>query len=319
MTKPSSALTTPNMKNLLWFKLAAEMGSMHAAATKLGISQPALSKGIRRLEVYTGLHLLERSAQGVLLTPAGEVLYERAKELQAWNTLFEADIQDLKNIGGALRLGIVPTLTERLLVPTLQTLLNDTKLTVKAHVQLSAALFQMLDAGNLDFVIGAYESKPPSGFQYDHLGQLNSYIVARQGHPLTKTSFTFHDLAQQQWLINPHPISVRKWVEKTLMEETHTQLQPVVEVDTTPSVLSALLANTDLITVLGESTLESTHGKGLTRLPPPAPVWALEIGLFWRRSTTFTQSMNYFRQLIHQRIHHKAITQADYHTKSGNP
>ena len=57
---------------------AIELGSLRAAARRVGVSQPALTKMIRELEQELAAPLLVRSTTGVTPTAQGKVLYERA-------------------------------------------------------------------------------------------------------------------------------------------------------------------------------------------------------------------------------------------------
>ena len=101
---------------MLWFKLVAERGSVHRAAPELGVSQPAVSKAIRRLETSLGLKLFERTARGMLLTEAGRTIYARALQIADWTLGVSADVVDLKAANtGLLRVGVVPAL-EALLI-----------------------------------------------------------------------------------------------------------------------------------------------------------------------------------------------------------
>lgn len=68
-------------KKLRYFVVTAAEGSLHRASTKLHIAQPALSRHIRSLEHEVGTSLFIRSAQGVTLSAAGEVLLADAKRL----------------------------------------------------------------------------------------------------------------------------------------------------------------------------------------------------------------------------------------------
>ena len=54
-----------------------EAGSMHKAAERLGVSQPAISKAIADLEHSVGVRLLERSPRGIQPTQYGRVLIKR--------------------------------------------------------------------------------------------------------------------------------------------------------------------------------------------------------------------------------------------------
>ncbi len=63
------------------FLAVADHGSFTAAAAALGVSQPAVSQHVAKLERELGAMLLERSGRRVLLTPAGEVLLRHARLL----------------------------------------------------------------------------------------------------------------------------------------------------------------------------------------------------------------------------------------------
>lgn len=65
-------------KLVLTFREVARLGSISAAARKLGWTQPALGQQLRRLEKEAGTPLVHRHARGVTLTPAGEVLLGHA-------------------------------------------------------------------------------------------------------------------------------------------------------------------------------------------------------------------------------------------------
>jgi len=59
----------------------ARHGSVTAAARELHYSQPTVTHHIARLETETGAQLLQRVGRGIRLTPAGQLLAERAAEI----------------------------------------------------------------------------------------------------------------------------------------------------------------------------------------------------------------------------------------------
>ncbi|WP_028227386.1 LysR family transcriptional regulator [Paraburkholderia ferrariae] len=61
------------------FVSVIETGSFSAAARRLGVGQPAVSKSVALLEDHLGVRLLLRSTRGLTPTDAGQRLYERAK------------------------------------------------------------------------------------------------------------------------------------------------------------------------------------------------------------------------------------------------
>ena len=59
----------------------ARHGSVTAAAKELHYSQPSVTHHISRLEAETGAQLLQRAGRGIRLTPAGQLLADRAAEI----------------------------------------------------------------------------------------------------------------------------------------------------------------------------------------------------------------------------------------------
>lgn len=76
------------------FRAAADLGTLGRAGVALGISTPAVSKRLRRLETAAGADLLKRSPSGVVLTPAGRRLYPEVRRL-----LDQADVVDGMLVG----------------------------------------------------------------------------------------------------------------------------------------------------------------------------------------------------------------------------
>lgn len=70
-----------DLRKLRHFAVAAAEGSLHRAAVKLCIAQPALSRQIRDLEDEVGAKLFVRSSQGVKLSQAGEILLAEVERL----------------------------------------------------------------------------------------------------------------------------------------------------------------------------------------------------------------------------------------------
>ena len=87
------------------FVRIVERGSMTAAATDLGVSQPAVSKLLRNLEAHAGARLIERNSRALRPTAQGLSLYEAAGgALAVIDAALEGVRSDVAAIGGSLRL-----------------------------------------------------------------------------------------------------------------------------------------------------------------------------------------------------------------------
>src|SRR5918997_2786065 len=83
------------------FLEVAVRGSFSDAAAALDFTQPAVSQHISRLESSLGVRVLERSARGVSLTSAGEVLVREASALLDAARRAEQTVREAGGIGRA--------------------------------------------------------------------------------------------------------------------------------------------------------------------------------------------------------------------------
>jgi len=94
-----------DLTSLAVFVAVAEHGGFSAAAEKLHLTQPAVSKRIAQLEAELGLRLLDRLGRQVLPTEAGTLLLQRARGLLADASDTRRALAALgEGIGGSLRI-----------------------------------------------------------------------------------------------------------------------------------------------------------------------------------------------------------------------
>lgn len=96
------------IRQLEYFRKIAETGSINAAAKLLNMSQPPLSHQLKLLEEELDVRLFDRSRQGVSLTEAGKLLYQRSGELLQFadSAKFEVTQTGRRQV---LRLGMTST------------------------------------------------------------------------------------------------------------------------------------------------------------------------------------------------------------------
>ena len=93
------------------FVHVVETGSFSAAAKRLGIGQPAVSKSIAQLEARLAVRLVLRSTRGLTPTEAGLAFFEKAK-----SAIFDAD--EAYEAADLVRMQIVQRKLETLLQDT---------------------------------------------------------------------------------------------------------------------------------------------------------------------------------------------------------
>ena len=104
---------------LRYFLRVAQCGSFTRAAQELGVSQPALSRSIQRLEEQLGQPVFERHTRHVTLTEAGSLLQSRAQQVFTILEDTKAEITD-DGQSGRVRVGAIPTIAPYFLPKLLQ-------------------------------------------------------------------------------------------------------------------------------------------------------------------------------------------------------
>lgn len=84
-----------DLKSLTVFLAVVDNGSMTTAAEHLGMTQPAVTKTIRKLESELGLPLIERRVRPYRPTPAGHELVTRARDLLGQAESLQASVRDI--------------------------------------------------------------------------------------------------------------------------------------------------------------------------------------------------------------------------------
>lgn len=143
------------------FALVASLASFTRAAEATGSTQPAVSLKLKRLELFLGCKLVERTPRAVRLTEAGETFLVRAKALLAAN---RHALSMTATPASRLRLGVsdhaagseLPILLSRLSE-------GDPALALEIRVGLSQELLEAFDKGQFDAVIVRQERSHRGG------------------------------------------------------------------------------------------------------------------------------------------------------------
>lgn len=149
-----------SLRQLQYLVAVAEAHSFRRAAEACHVSQPSLSAQVAEAERALGVRLFERDRRRVLVTPAGEVLLERARRvLLGADDLLEAARRHADPLSGTVRIGVIPTVGPYLLpraTPALRKSLPG--LLVLWEEDRTATLVRRVTAGELDAALLAREA-----------------------------------------------------------------------------------------------------------------------------------------------------------------
>jgi LysR family transcriptional regulator, regulator of abg operon len=181
---------------------AVDEGSLRAAARRVGVSQPAMTKMIRELEVELETTLLTRSIKGVIPTPQGSVLVEQARK--ALRELDDAVVRiDHLNgrMVGELGIAAVPLAVLLLIPETLRTFGREfPDIQLRIREELYIAELRDLRQGEIDVALGPIPEPLPAGeFHVESLMPIQMAVVVGRASPLAQAT-SLEDLLQARWV-----------------------------------------------------------------------------------------------------------------------
>lgn len=138
------------LRHLEFFVAVAEERHFGQAAARLGMTQPPLSQGLKRLEQRFGVRLFERDARGVRITDAGKALLPPAMDLVDAAQEFVAEAAAWST-EPALRIGIAADVED--LAAAVVTAVARPGLTIQPHVGGSVDLVDRLKDADLDLAL----------------------------------------------------------------------------------------------------------------------------------------------------------------------
>jgi DNA-binding transcriptional LysR family regulator len=169
------------------FLIVVEEGSLHRAAARLRISQPALSRQMQTLEHELGGRLLERRATGVSPTAGGQTLAKTMGTLLASYDLAMRDTRRaLRGETDPVRIAYLPLFAKQYLCGPLREVRRSHRETVLRLVNLSPGKqITALRAGEIDIGITNESGELLAGEFYTRkLAELGSYIALPEEHRL---------------------------------------------------------------------------------------------------------------------------------------
>lgn len=171
------------LRHLRGFVAVAEELNFRAAAERLHLSQPPLSRTIAQFEDLLGRVLFERSRQGVALTAAGAALLPRARRLL---DAFEKALTDLPTANnapparGLRRVGVFFAVH-----PAAQSALSAALGPLQIEVGRSHELTAAVRQGRLDAALVMLPA-PTQGLAVQEIGRADMHAAVPAAHPLAR-------------------------------------------------------------------------------------------------------------------------------------
>lgn len=202
------------LRVLNYFVATAQELNMTRATQKLLVSQPALSRQIADLEGELGVKLFNRQPRHLTLTPAGQYLYEQAKEILTLASKTKSNLQSSAVISGDLTIAAGESFAMQRLMNIVSNIIRDYP-TVKIHILSGDYEFaeRRLDTGAVDFAV-IIGNLPLDNYASLQLPEKDTWgVLMTKDDPLAKKSaITAEDLVGRN-VLNSQQAENRKYFD----------------------------------------------------------------------------------------------------------
>ena len=303
-----------------------EHGGLRAAARRLGVPQPALTRSVRALEAGLGATLFVREPGGMVLTARGRLFHARACAIVnearlAADELSQAVGEDEGTVSVALSIMPLVGLLGGSLAPFRARY-------PKVRLQLSERLFpdaeRALRRGDLDFYLGAAPREAPGpGLSMARLFANVRSVVCRPSHPLGGAR-SLRALADAEWATAAVDYDAEQDLERVFAAKGLPAPRIGVRAHSAMALM-VTIAHSDLLAMLPVQWQESALTRGTLRVVPvrdrlPGP----DIVLIRRPGLPLTPAAEFFADVLMRgaprgRAHSLAPADAAPGAGSGRP
>lgn len=260
----------PDLETLELLVLVAELGSMGAAADRVGMSQPAVSRALARFERRCGLTVLERSPRGSRLTPQGALIVDWSREvLDAAERLALSTAALRRRRAAQLRVAASMTVAEYLVPKWLATFRRShPEVWVDLAVMNSDQVMERVRAGEHD--VGFVETTTvPSAVRHGVVAHDELRVVVDGGHPWARrrSPITLDQLAGTPLVLREQGSGTRRALEDALARDGLELVPPVQEMSSNAAVRIAAEAGVGPAVLSEYAVREAIHHGDLVAVP----------------------------------------------------
>lgn len=283
------------------FVAVCQEKTMHAAAEKLNLSQPAISKIISDLENYYHIKLFERINHRLYLTPIGETMLDHALHILELFHHMEDDI-NIHGQANHIRIGGSVSVGTCLLPPLMQRLTQqELPISYEVTVNNTSKIEQMIRDYKLDLALVEGCVNNPDLIVRDVMDD-ELVLAVSAAHPLAgKSGISYSDLEQYSFVTREDGSSSRNQLELHL-QKMGLHLSTNYACSSVEAIKQALLY-TNSIAALSRMMIAEELKKGVFAILPLDDMRIQRsIRLIYHKNKYLSPAMKVFMQLLEEQV-----------------
>ena len=283
------------------FYEVAKSENVSKASRVLLISQPAVSKSIKKLEESLGVKLFDRTTIGLNLTAEGKLLYEHLT--QAFNNITDAELKlkTFSNINfGHIRIGASQSLIKHLLMSYISIYAREyPNIRLSVSTMHTNKCFEKLTEKKIDLAFLHKSSKNYKEIEYVSLLDIHYCFVASKEY-ISYFSKIFKDdpdyFANGNILLLDKKNTTRDYIDKIF--DTHKIIpRQIMEVNNTETMIDFAKNGVGIACVVEEFIQDELDKKQLVKLPIKFKIPKYSVGYAYNK-TNISKELSDFLNVI---------------------
>ncbi|MEM7206744.1 MAG: LysR family transcriptional regulator [Pseudomonadota bacterium] len=287
-----------DVNNLSAFLAIVETQSFSAAAERLYLTQPAISKRIAALETSLDVKLFHRIGRSVQLTEAGEALTDSARRIVDEFSRARERVTTLHGeVAGRLRIGTSHHIGLHRLPPVLREFTQHFPgVELDIHFMDSEDACAAVERGKLELAVATLPESPFERLETMEIWPDPLDFVVDANHALTESNqYAAADLAQHRAILPARGTVTREILDKALLPH-NLRLSVTMETNYLETIKMMVSVG------LGWSLLPRSMADDLVKLNVDIPILARRLGVAWVKNrdlsnaaTTFVECCTKFK------------------------
>lgn len=277
------------------FNVVANSQSFSKAAESLFMTQSAVSQAIKQLETSINMTLFKRTAKGVELTEAGNILYKYTSSAMELLETGLLRLESLKTLDdGELKIGASDTISSYFLLPRLEMFHKlYPNIKIKIINRVTSETIDLLKSGKIDIAFGNLPIKDDSIEIVECMTVHDTFVAGNDYLEYKEKVFTRQDISKLPLILLEGKSNSRKYVDKVFLKSGQV-LTASVELGAHELLLQLAKINLGVSCVVREFSEEYLKNGSVFELKQKNPIPERAIGYCYSKNLHLTPSMKEF-------------------------
>lgn len=298
-------------KNYEYFLAIVESGSLSRAADKLYLSQPSLSKYLKRMENTLGVELFDHHSSPLKLTYTGERYLQYVQKVLALDNQLEKEFSELKDgARGKVSIGLAFWRSSCML-PEILPVFSTKYPYIEVNVMegKSSFLEHELDHDRLDFAImNLSPTADYSKLNYDIIMQERILLAGNSNHPLIKNyqpnsydgpfpHFHITDLINEQFYLTKQGQNLTTMILQYFSKKNFHP-QKIMETENLTTAINMVSANMGFTFVPEAGSKPNLLPPNISLFTVDKPSLSWPLAVFYKKDTYITQAARLYIEMM---------------------